>query len=67
MVQIEDRTPEGWQPLAFIPVDAHGRYRYTFYSSPLTIGYTFAFRASTPATADWQSARTAIRKVRVHR
>ena len=66
MVQIEDRTPEGWQPLAFIPVDAHGRYRYTYYSSPLTIGYTFAFRASTPATADWQAASTAIRKVRVH-
>ncbi len=65
LVELWDRTPNGWQLLASATANKLGRFRYMYRSSPLTIGYQFAFRATTPQTAAWQAATSAVRKATV--
>jgi hypothetical protein len=64
-VEIEDRAPSGWQPLAFVTVGRDGTFRKVYKSSPLTVGYQFAFRASTQRTGRWQAATTPSTTARV--
>jgi hypothetical protein len=67
LVIIEVRGPEGWQAVgAPTRVGPHGHFRYTYASSPLTIGRSFSFRAETPATGLWQTALSPTRKAVVH-
>jgi hypothetical protein len=67
LVIIEVRGQEGWQAVgAPTRVGAHGHFRYTYPSSPLTIGRSFSFRAETPATGLWQTALSSTRKAVVH-
>ncbi|MGO9956499.1 MAG: carboxypeptidase-like regulatory domain-containing protein [Solirubrobacteraceae bacterium] len=65
VVELEDRTPTGWQPFATTTVDALGHYRILYRSSPLTIGYIFSVRTVTAASALWQGAASRIEKVTV--
>jgi hypothetical protein len=65
VVEVQDRTPTGWQPFATATVNARGRYRILYRSSPLTIGYTFSVRTVTAASALWQGAASRTKKVTV--
>jgi hypothetical protein len=65
LIIIRDRTPAGWQPLAYLRVNQAGRFRYTYQASRLTVGYQFAFQAATPATADWGAAWSSIQYAQV--
>jgi hypothetical protein len=57
LVIIKTRGVHGWQSVGNpVRVRANGTYRYTYYSSPLTLGRRFVFRAETPATDLWQGA-----------
>ena len=61
LLLIETLGPDGWETVgAPIRVDPHGRYRYTYRSTPLTLHRTFKFRAVTPATALWQRGQSPI-------
>jgi hypothetical protein len=54
LVFIEVKGPDGWQTVGSpVRVSANGRYRYTYASSPFTVGRRFQFRAVTPAAALW--------------
>jgi hypothetical protein len=67
LVIIEVRGPKGWQAVgAPTRVGPHGHFRYTYPSSPLTIGRSFSFRAETPATGLWETALSSTRKAVVH-
>jgi hypothetical protein len=67
LVIIEVHGPEGWQAVgAPTRVGPHGHFRYTYPSSPLTIGRSFSFRAETPATGLWQTALSPTRQAVVH-
>ncbi len=54
-----------WQVVGHaLRTDGHGAYRLS-YSSPLSVGGRFAFRASTPETTLWLRGETALRWVTV--
>jgi hypothetical protein len=54
LVFIEVRGSHGWQTVGSpVRVDASGRYRYVYASSPFTVGRRFVFRAVTPAAPLW--------------
>jgi hypothetical protein len=62
LLVIETPGPDGWEAVGTpIRVGPHGRYRYTYRSSPLTLHRRFKFRAMTPATALWQRGQSPIR------
>jgi len=59
LVIIETPGPSGWEAVGTpIRVDQHGRFRYAYRSSPLTLNRSFQFRAVTPATALWQRGQS---------
>jgi hypothetical protein len=64
-VEIEDRTPVGWQPVAFVTVNRHGAFRKLYPSSPVTIGYRYRFRAAVAAAAGWSAGASAIKPARI--
>jgi hypothetical protein len=67
LVLIEVRGPKGWQAVgAPTRVGPHGRFRYVYPSSPLTIGRSFSFRATSPATSSWPTATSSTRTAVVH-
>jgi hypothetical protein len=68
LVTIQTRAPRsGWETVGVpVRVQRNGDYRYTFTSSPLTYGRRFTFRAVTPSTSLWRSARSPVRKAVVH-
>jgi hypothetical protein len=62
LVIIETPGPDGWESVGTpIRVDEHGRFRYAYRSSPLTLNRSFQFRAVTPATALWQRGQSPVR------
>jgi hypothetical protein len=66
LVELEDHTPKGWQPFANVTVNKAGRFRYVYPVSRLVTGYSFAFRAITPAVSGyWQGAASAVHKATV--
>jgi hypothetical protein len=65
LVFIEVRSSRGWQTVGSpVRVNANGRYRYVYASSPFTVGRRFVFRAITPAAPLWpvthSHARSAV-------
>ena len=67
LVFIQTRGPQGWEVVGSpIRVNPRGDYRYTYRSSPLTVGRSFTFRALTPQTALWQPAQSPIHSAVVH-
>lgn len=65
-VEIEDRTPTGWQVLATRTAKRNGRFGFVYRASPLVVGYSFTIRAVTAATALWRGAASATTEVTVH-
>jgi hypothetical protein len=62
IVFIEVKGPDGWQTVGSpVRVDADGRYRYVYASSPFTVGRRFVFRAVTPAAPLWPVTRSEAR------
>jgi hypothetical protein len=62
IVFIEVKGPDGWQTVGSpVRVDASGRYRYVYASSPFTVGRRFVFRAVTPAAPLWPVTRSEAR------
>ena len=54
-----------WQVVGHpLRTDSHGAFQLS-YSSPLSVGGRFAFRASTPETALWLRGETGPRWVKV--
>ncbi len=67
LVIIETQVGREWEAVGHaVRVGANGTYRYSYRSSPLTLGRRFAFRAQTPATSLWQGAHSPIREAVVH-
>jgi hypothetical protein len=67
LVVIETRRGTAWQSVGIpVRVKADGSYRYTYESSPLTLGRRFTFRATTPETSLWQAATSQVSKAVVH-
>jgi hypothetical protein len=66
LVELEDHTPTRWPPFANVTVNKAGRFRYVYPVSPLVTGYSFAFRAVTPAVSGyWQGAASGVHKATV--
>jgi hypothetical protein len=65
VVEIEDRTPLGWQPVTFAALSRHGTFRKLYPSSPITIGYRYAFRAVVAASTNWDGGVSVTRVARV--
>jgi len=65
VVELSDKTSAGWQALANVQADKHGRYRYTYIASSLAIGHAFQIQASTPASAFWQKATSKVISAKV--
>ncbi len=66
LVELEDHTPTGWLPIATTTVNNAGRFRYLYRVSPLAIGYSFQFRAVTPAVGGyWQGAASGVHEATV--
>jgi hypothetical protein len=62
LVIIETPGPDGWEAVGTpIRVDTHGRFRYAYRNSPLTLNRRFQFRAVTPTTALWQRGHSPVR------
>ncbi len=61
-IVLQDRTPNGWRTFAATMVNSRNRFRTDYRSAPGTVGFSFAFRATTLPVADWRpgvsSART---------
>jgi hypothetical protein len=67
IVIIETQAGRVWQTVGNpVRVSANGTYRYTYDSSPLTLGRRFAFRAQTLETSLWHAATSSIHKAVVH-
>jgi hypothetical protein len=63
LVTIQTRAPGGWEAVGLpVRIARNGDYLYAFTSSPLTIGRSFAFRATTPATGLWRAASSPVRE-----
>jgi hypothetical protein len=67
LVLLQTRGPDGWEVVGSpVRADSTGHFRYVYRSSPLTLGRTFQFRATTPQTADWQDASSPEESAVVH-
>ena len=64
-VVLQDRAPQGWQTFGVCAPDALGRYRYVYKSAPATVGYRFAFRATTMPTLAWQAGTSGSRNATI--
>jgi hypothetical protein len=67
IVVLADHLSSGWQTIASVQTSRTGRYSYTLDASPRALGQTFYFRASTPATALWQTSDSSVELVKVVR
>jgi hypothetical protein len=70
LILLEDHDPanrtQPWPQIGSITVGRNGRFRYMYYASRLTVGYSFACRAVTPTvTGFWQGAASPTRTATV--
>jgi hypothetical protein len=67
LVLLQTRGPDGWEVVGSpVRAESTGHFRYVYRSSPLTLGRSFQFRATTPQTADWQDASSPVESAVVH-
>jgi hypothetical protein len=68
-VTLQDRTPQGWRTFAAVEARAAGRhtgrFAYLYRSAPGTVGYSFAFRATTMPTPAWEPGVSKVHEATV--